>query len=327
MTNSPGWHGVGRAIGPDHPPDKALAALGIDWRVLPIPVPNELRGTVTDYCLLVRSDTEDEVGMVRSSYEPQQNADAFGWMRGPGVFPAVGGEMFGGKRVFLASAVGEPLDVPGETSRLQTYIVCSTCHDGKGSLTVFPVVVREAGGYILRLAGDHFLYRARHTGAQAAVTPEQAKKLLRQARAYGKLVAATASKLLAVPWGPDDFEAVIDVIRPENAKATASGQAHVHARIANTRGEIRTAWASMAPIEGIRETAWGALMAVADYNDWGRQTQGLVKHEGKATEAELKQHRAKAVELRLQRILFEKQDYVPAALAHLDPSFADRLAA
>lgn len=139
------WHGLGTTVGGTLTPLEALRAAKLDWRVsletltftnpryAYVPVPARA---------VVRTDTQDLLGVVGERYVPVQNEDLVAVLDAILDFGArldTAGSLLGGRYVWFSALLAE-FHAAGDLH--QEYLVVSHAHDGSRAVTVRRTTVR-----------------------------------------------------------------------------------------------------------------------------------------------------------------------------------------
>jgi len=142
------WHGLIREtekIGTHFSTGaEMVSALGLDWGVETRPLELARTGErYRNYHEVLRKDTGETIGIVRSRFRPIQNADAFGFLPAlagqHGLQLTGGGELDGGSRVWLKAKLGEHVFkgrrlANGEIDQIDQYLIFWNSHDGSSRL-------------------------------------------------------------------------------------------------------------------------------------------------------------------------------------------------
>ena len=204
------WHGLGKAVPETATANEMCQAAGLDWRVTKEPAPgarivNAKRATYDKY-LIMRNPVGKEqdavaLGMVRSGYEPLQNADAFKFFEpfidGNYARFHTAGALGDGERVWVMVRLNEQL-VIGKGDVVDRYLLLSNSHDGSGSVSIRSTPIRVVCQNTLNFAmkGGSGAISVRHTrnitwhlaAAQAKELKRIIEKAFKQAKTlFGRM--------------------------------------------------------------------------------------------------------------------------------------------
>ena len=220
---------------------------------------------------ILRADTLHTLGAVSRQYNVIQNAEGFApldTLVDEGGLQIIGaGSMDKGAQVWMQAQASNPLMIGGEA--IATSIIAMMRHDGTGSLRFLPSFVRFFCTNQLR----GLLNAARKTKAEWAVPIRHAsnsKQRIEAARASLKLLVEaqvafkrTAESLLATPFTATEMRKLAETLipKPEGPDATSRAMTMWDQRMTAMMKDAYYA----RDLDAIRPTAWGALNAVADF--------------------------------------------------------------
>jgi phage/plasmid-like protein (TIGR03299 family) len=145
-TGEPPWHGLGTRLDNPATAAEAITAAGLDFTVEltrlttidGIPVPQRVA--------VVRSDTQDVLGVVSPAYVPVQNRQAFGFLDAiaaeGGIRYHTAGALRRGERVWLLGKLPGEIRVKDSDDVTEKYLLLSNSHDGSSALRVYFTPVR-----------------------------------------------------------------------------------------------------------------------------------------------------------------------------------------
>lgn len=230
---------------------------------------------VADKFATVRTDTGDPLGVVGNGYKVFQEkelAELADYIvdQGAHVTPVyeTGGHMFGGRVFFLSMELaGLDIVVPNDPSKLQTYLLLMTSHDGSKKLGYFVTTVRTVCRNTADLATKGALrtYTIRHVGSLEGKLQE-ARKALGIALKTTETVEQITQKLALTKVVDSQVREIFEKAWPVKASEDSDEAVEVKSR------HVERAFANYQAsetLEGIRGTAWGALQAGTEYVDWG----------------------------------------------------------
>lgn len=151
----------------------------------------------TDSFAIVRSDTNDVLGVVGSQYTPLSNMEAFSffqdWLDSKEMFLHTGGTIYGGKKIFvLAQFAKDPLIKIAGDDDLSKFVLLSSSHDGTTSVRFGTTLIRVCCANTLSLAHKNGQYIRTTHSKQMKKNLAEIKSILDVAN---QEFAATAEKL------------------------------------------------------------------------------------------------------------------------------------
>lgn len=213
---------------------------------------------------LVRGDTEQFFSFVSTGYQVVQYRDAFTFMDGINPRYVAAGTFGGGRQGFMVVQLPDHLSLnPFGTENAdphQLYIVLRASHDLSKAIEIAVLPLRERCMNQLPLAS--FARNApqrwsiRHVGdpmAKLRVAQDTLGKFERYTEGFERRVRQLAS----IPTSNDEFIRVLKVVLPDRV-----GRDN---QIASIQGAFRSS-----EHVGFEGTAWGAVNAVSEYFEHGR---------------------------------------------------------
>lgn len=158
----------------------ALAAAGLAWeaRLAPLFIedPAALGGLapVETHAAVIRSDTNAQLGVVGTGYEPVQQAAAFAWVQpllDTGEARLVSaGLLSGGRKVYLQAELTDSAVEVTRGDELRAYVNFHNAHDGSLSVGAGYTRIRVICQNTMAAAARSMVFKARHTrGVHAAI--------------------------------------------------------------------------------------------------------------------------------------------------------------
>lgn len=229
------------------------------------------------------------LGGGRDAYELFGNGELFGIAEAVGqaavdegheVKFVAGGELHGGKKVFLLADLGT-VELPGDPSPHARFMTLLSGHNGGGAVKVLGTDMRWRCTNALRLAemdakaaGAAFSFR--HT-SRIAKRVEDSKKAIIAAMTQHDRLAERSAELLAKRIKPEEASAylsrfalaqVVSKADPQREGIAAASPQRQHAVVGVER-ELTRIFAS-ATCDGIRDSAYGPFAAAVEYLDHAR---------------------------------------------------------
>jgi phage/plasmid-like protein (TIGR03299 family) len=219
---------------------------------------------VDDFKAVVRTDNGYTLGVVKGRYVPFQNrrlAEFTDTLVDVDGNAAALGESFGGRKVW---SVIELPEIDSPDGGLGTFLVVSNSHDGTSSLSATFVTVRWActNGLIALSKAAHTV-KIRHTSTME-LRLKEAHRVLAQSTSYVEDTTRIMEQLLATPIG--DYNKLITRLIPTPVVTDDNKRAvdNAHKR----QAEIATVLRRSSNLADVRDTGWGFVNAVAEWNEW-----------------------------------------------------------
>ena len=287
------WHRLGQKVEDAFDAGTALRLGGLDFAVEKQPISLASTGKViSGRHAIVRTDTQDVLGVVGDMYRPLQNKDAFAFFDGAfGKDKAryeVAGVLGKGEQVWLLARLPGEFTV-GKEDLVNRYLLLTNGHTGndtvRAKFTPIRVVCQNTLSAALR-DGTHEV-RVQHIGNVSAKL-EIAGKLLSQAGVYFDEVQDSFNRFLsrrvrAAGLRRYAIEALTDNTKPFE-------ELHPLTQRAVNRVEELAETGRGMDIKGVRGTLWAAYNAVTEYVDHDK-TVGKVDYMARGRGLEIK-HRA-----------------------------------
>lgn len=273
------WHGLGTVFTQtvtDYVKMLKLAGLN-DWNVRFESLSTESGIVLDDNQAVVRTNpvdgTTNILGVVGNRYGIVQNEEAFSFLQSlqDGARWETAGSLKGGQVVFGSLAFDREivLDPTGVADVIKSYLLVHTSHDGSTGIAGGVTPVRVVCQNTLNVAkpGLKQTFKIRHT-ATAEERMMAASELWRAENVYMDTFEIDAKKM---------FETTVTDKRYFNlvTKLFPKPEADVKGALAKWENRFETysqAWKGE-PNAGIKNTAWGALNALTEANQWGRKVQ------------------------------------------------------
>jgi phage/plasmid-like protein (TIGR03299 family) len=261
FVNTPAWHGLGHVL-PNAPTmQEGIVLAGLDWTVSLRDV--TVAGQVSkEHKGVVRDSDESLLGVVKSRFTPQQNADVFAFFQ---PFLETGrlalesaGSLFKGKRVWVLAKVLEGGYDVGGGDRVDRYVLFSHAHDGSLQLSARLTDVRVVCNNTLRsaLGAGDVLFKAKHTkNARLNMMDAQARlaNALSEASVMETLFREAKAKLVSEGQRDGYLREVLG-LAADSAPTRVLESLHALANAGT--GIVET---------GSQGTAWAAYNSVTEY--------------------------------------------------------------
>lgn len=266
------WHGLGTVTPDVLTAEEAMIIAELDWEVTAQPVfafmpqYEELYIEIPGKKVMVRESDGSIYEIVSDRYVPIQNAKAFEFFdqlvdNGDAKYETAG-SLKGGRVVFMTAKVDREILIGG-VDPVDLYLVLTTSHDGSMALTAMKTPVRVVCKNTLNLAlsGHQAQWKLKHEGADLHGKIAIARETIGLTMAYADEFEAQMNKLIDQDYTKVQFEQLVRDVFPHKLDQPFSPEQY---------GMIGTFESSPTMDDSFRYTAWGALNAVREYDDWGR---------------------------------------------------------
>lgn len=140
------WHKLGQVVDRPVTDDEAIVLAGLNWTADAKPIYHGDHQTIPTNKVIIRSDTQECLGIVGSGYEAVQNKDLFAWFRSLDGFADVtietAGALGAGEVVWvLAKCNGLRFDIKGDLH--QGFVSLTNGHAGNKKLMLTPTIIRQ----------------------------------------------------------------------------------------------------------------------------------------------------------------------------------------
>lgn len=175
----------------------------------------------------------------------------------------------GGKQIALLAVIPQEWNVLGASERFSLYLYLTNSYDGRSGLRVAltPVRVQCTNSDTLALATAPreivFHHTESITGKIAA-----ARTTLGLVATYKAEFEETAERLAGQKMTSKQFASFLDQLVPLPVGEPGKGTDRKVANRKDVVNAITSIWTSAPNLEEVRETRWGALNAVIEYEDW-----------------------------------------------------------
>ena len=264
--------GLGKAIGSTRhaaqfdTTREAMRDAGLDWEVRKGELASHHDGLtrpVEGWQTVQRADTGKVLGIVKGRYEPIQNRRLAEFndvlvATSEGERAAVG-TAFDDRRIYCVTQLDD-LDSPD--GGLGTFLVTTNSHDGGTSLSSSVVNVRWAcTNGLVALSGKAHTVKIRHT-IKAEERLQEAQRIMAGVSEYLQDTTRIMEELLRTPVPPMIAEQLLPVpqFTDDNIRAVRAAE--------KRQDELLATWRNSENLEGIRDTGWGFINAVAEWNEW-----------------------------------------------------------
>lgn len=167
------WHRLGQHL--DHPANAsdAMEAANLDYTVVKKPLKAVIRGRqysdVPNTFAMVRTDTNQVLGVVGARYEPVQNRDAFSFFdplvdRDEAIYHTAG-VLGRGEKIWLLAKLPDYIKVGPKKDPVEKFVLLYNSHDGSSHIRVKMTPIRVVCNNTLTaaLSGSDAEVRIKHT--------------------------------------------------------------------------------------------------------------------------------------------------------------------
>lgn len=264
------WMKLGTVVDEPMSPREALKKAKLDWKVDKQPVYRyDKKGNlveIDDRFVTVRSRDDRVFDVVSSTYETFQNVEAFEFLEpltaNGDLLIHAAGEVRRGRQVFVVAEAPDALQVFDDDPH-QLYVVIRTGHDGTKAVQVLLMGLR---GLCMNMLGlPSFAKHAKQRWSLPHVSTlkerlAEAQTTLQGVEQYAAEFATTAERLASIDIEVEEFTTMLRDVIPTRPKTEEQ------------IGRIGELMASSPTIQDhYRNTGWGAVNALEEYMDWGRE--------------------------------------------------------
>lgn len=283
---------------------EAIAIAGLDWQVERHDVGANVDGTYIRAAgkkALVRSDTNTVLSIMSENYHVVQNAEAFGFvddvLGGPDLRFNAAGSLHGGKRIWLSAVLDRELYIGGDMDeKVDPYIMFANSHDGSLAVSAWITPIRIACQNALtysRLTAKRS-WKARHT-KNVMDKQQDAREMLALASRYFDDLQTVGDALINTKVSVFEMHRLIAELfpMPGNKRPDEVEDGRAKTMVLNRREAVMDCLGAD-DLANVKDTAWGFVQAVADWDDHHRH--------------------AKNDDIRIGRMLFNKSNVKDRAL-------------
>ena len=257
------WHGLGTPVDTVMTSAEALELAGLDWEVNSRPIHTDNGIVIPGYIANTRSSDNKVLGVVSDKYKIVQNKEAFAFtdsLLDHDAKYVTAGSLRGGKNVWMLAQLPRT-KILGDD--IDQYLCFTNTHDGTGAVRVFCTPTRVVCQNTLNLALSTAKrsWSCRHMGNMESKMHE-ASRTLELANKYMEELATKADQLANTTITDERLYQIVAEMFPVDDNQS-------HRQLANmekAKTEFMVAY-YMPDIKQFRNTAWGALNAMADFCD------------------------------------------------------------
>lgn len=257
-------------------PSRMLALSGLaDWDVRLRPLDSDAR-RLTETFEVVRTNPADggvdRLGVAGERYHIAQNEEAFGLFSDLSPRWEAAGSFKNGAIVYGQAAVDSEIviDPNGVRDVVKPFVTVITTHDGSGALTIARDALRLDcfNQFNMMLRGLTERVKIRHT-LKMQERMKQVRLAWKQNNLYFDALSAEANELFQKSVTDNQFFAIVAEIMGERPEANAKG---AQTKYDNSLELYSQAWKGETNAR-VYGTAWGALQALVERQQWARTIQ------------------------------------------------------
>ena len=269
------WHSLGTKLEAPATAAEAITAAGLDYLVQLEPLTTADGIPVPQRKAVVRTDTNEVLGVVGNSYQPVQNHQCFGFLDAVVADEQLryhtAGALGKGERVWMLAQLPGQIRVKNSDDVTEQFLLLSNSHDGSSALRVYFTPIRVVCANTLGMAER----RSRgqgisiiHKGDLAAKIGE-AQDILGFAKRFYDDLEARINHLANHHPNQRQLSIYFESLYPDRENQN-------NGRAKNVRGELQRLYEDGVgqDIPEIRHSTWAAFNAVTEYVDHHRSTRG-----------------------------------------------------
>lgn len=269
------WHGLGTKLDNPATAAEAIDAAGLNYQVELQTVTTEQGIAIPTRKAVVRTDSNEVLGVVGNSYRPVQNHQCFGFLDAVvadgNIRYHTAGALGKGERVWMLAKLPGEIRIRNSQDVTEQFLLLSNSHDGSSALRVYFTPIRVVCANTLGMAER----RSRgqgvsivHKGNLAAKVSE-AQEILGFAKRFYDDLAGRIDRLANHYPTRNQLENYFAALYPDIPEAK-------NQRAKNVRTELFRLFehGRGQEIPEIKLTTWAAFNAVTEFVDHHRSTRG-----------------------------------------------------
>lgn len=274
------WHGLGKKLDNLATSAEAIVAADLDWEVetAPIVTADQKRTSVDDWRVTRRLTDNAILGVVKKSFKPIQNREAFNLFdsivgAGAAVYETAG-SLRGGSRVFILSRLPGVIEVGkgvGPIDEIVRYLLLSNAHDGSRPLVGLFTPVRVVCSNTLDMAlkvssGDDVTkfaprFSIRHS-SKSELKMKESARMMKAALNYYEKFGDFANFLYKKQVNTVQVRNIISEVFPPNKKREVTPTILGHRSVVES---LFTSGQGHDKIAGSAYALWNAFTQYADH--------------------------------------------------------------
>lgn len=262
-TRQAPWHGLGTRVEHTLNSQEALAAAGLDWQVIQMPVQTEDGRSIPGFKANIRDRDNQVLGVVTDRYKVVQNQDAFAFtdeLLGEGVSYETAGSLQGGRRTWILAKLPQRYIISGD--EITPYLVFMNSHDGSGAIkaAMTPIRVVCQNTLNLALSTAKRSWSAHHTG-DIKGKMEDARFALLYADQYMAELGKTIDQLNLQKLSDRQVNEYIDALFPLYENPTPQQIKNLQ----RMKEDVRMRYYDAPDLKGVGRNAYRFVNAVSDF--------------------------------------------------------------
>lgn len=270
------WHGLGVELPDVATAEEALVAAGLNWDVEKVPVyakVNDVYIPIDDRSAIIRTDTNDPLGIVGNVYKPFPNSEAFSFfdnvVQSKEAKYETAGSLKGGKKIWILARVGGTIRIADSNDLVNEYVLLYNSHDGTSTIEMMITPIRVVCMNTLNVAitrkGRGI--KIRHTG-RAQERIDEARNALMIVRGFYDEFSETADFLAGVSLkSREELDTYLDLagFELDDEDDNKSG-------LHQAREKVIELFDFGRGMDENRHSVWNAFNAVVEFVDHDRRT-------------------------------------------------------
>ena len=242
---------------------EALELAGLNWNVERQLIYDRNGIAIPGYCMNVRRQDQQVLGVVSDKYSLIQNKEAFEFtdaLIGEGLTYETAGSLRGGKQIWL---LGRLQDCKIAGDDIESYVCFTNSHDGTGAVRCFLTPIRVVCNNTLNFAiqGAKRSWSTNHVG-NIQNKLNEARSVLFHAHLYLQRLDEVGDQLANEKMTEEEMRAATNILLPKDPSFTEKQEENLQLM----RDGIMIC--TLAPdLVKFAETKWQFINAVADYVD------------------------------------------------------------
>ncbi|MEZ5941144.1 MAG: DUF932 domain-containing protein [Planctomycetaceae bacterium] len=281
------WHGLGTKLDEPATAAEAIEAAGLDYQVNLRPIETDDGILIPQRKAVIRTDSNQVLGVVGNSYQPVQNHDCFGFLdsvvEDGRLRYHTAGALGQGEKIWMLAKLPDEIRIKDSDDVTEQFLLLSNSHDGSSALRVFFTPIRVVCANTLGVAerrnrgqGVSIIHKGDLT---AKVT--EAQEILGFAKRFYDDLGERIHRLASHYPSRRQLELYFMSLYPDHPESK-------NKRAENVRQELLRLFehGRGQEIPATKLTTWAAFNAVTEFVDHHRSTRGQTNLERKSRRLE-----------------------------------------
>lgn len=252
------WNGIGIDVNNCNNSEDVMEKAGLNWSVSKRPL--IWNNETSDYFTITRDDTNDLLGIVKKTFQPIQNSEAFAFMDNlipEGITYEKVGVSKNGRKIWMLAKMPETTVLDDV---IDPYLILMNSQDGYSSMKACMTPVRVACQNTLNLAfkSASRKWAIRHCN-NASLKMNEARETFLSANNYMDNLKSEIEELAMIKVSPQKFNYLAGELFPIKDNTTAKKEEEQML----LRDRLKEAYLAD-DLGNLKGTAWGVLNAVSD---------------------------------------------------------------